>query len=230
MPLDENVPLDQLEEGEPNDEPLDEPNDEPNDEPLDEPNDEPLDEPNDEPAPQPASRGETRMQRLANERAEAKAEAKLAKEQAEFYRRQVEQFSQQRQQPQEPEYVDPDEKWRRDTESKVNQALFSANDLNDKAAYAMQKVTNPQYAKYEARVEAELQSIRQKGGNATREGVLAFLVGKDVLANNGKPTRASKQASERVAAARSAPVGNKSNVAPARGEKTAADRLNGIIL
>ena len=176
----EPAPLDVPVVVEPTDEPVDEPIDEPVDEPVDEPTDEPIDEP-----AAPKSRAEARIQKLANERAEAQAALRAAQEQAEFFRRQAELAAQGRQQPPEPEYVDPEEKWRRDMQSTVNQALFSANDTKDQAAYMMKAAANPLYAQYEARVEAQLAKVRAQGGNATREGVLKYLVGEDAVANHG---------------------------------------------
>jgi hypothetical protein len=186
--------------------------------------------PDDEPVEKPLTRGEQRHQKLANEAAEARAEAKALREQAEFYRKQAEEATRQRQAPSEDVYIDPDEKWRRDTESKVNQALFSAHDLNDKAAYAMQAVKNPLYTKYEAKVDAELQSIRAKGGNATREGILDYLIGKDIRTNHGKPTKTAAAAQNRVAAARTTTPGVRSNVTTPKKESTTAERLAGVIL
>ena len=225
-PLDENVPLDQLEAGN-----VTPPNDElpPGDDEVP-PNDE-LPPGDDEVPPQPRSRAEARIHKLANERAEALARAKMMEEQAEFYRRQAEEAARQRQTPPvEEEYVDPQVKWQRETEARVNQALFIAEDKNDKASYLLAKATSALHGKYEQRVEEELQRIRRSGGNATREGVLSYLVGRDVMANQGKPTRSSKQAAERVVTARSAPAGTRSNVSPQPAGKTAEDRLKDVIL
>lgn len=172
------------------------------------------------------TRSEARFNKLANERAEAQAEAKSLREQAEFYRRQLEAKNK----PVEDVYVDPDEKWRRETENKVNQALFSANDMNDRATYVAKSGKNPLYDKFSAKVEAELQSIRAKGGNATREGVLSFLVGQDALANAGKQTKTAQKASANVAAARGTTPGMKSNVSQQRSTGSAEERLAGIIL
>lgn len=173
------------------------------------------------------SRGQQRMQKLANERTEALAEAKVAREQAEFYRQQAAA----RQAPVEPEYVDPDEQWRRSTESRINQALATAEDMKDQAAYMRQAVKNPLYGKYEDRVEAELKSTRARGGNATREGILAYLVGKDALNANGKPTKAAAQAAIRVSAAKTTTPGVKSNVSAQRSnDASLEERLRDIVL
>lgn len=180
-------------------------------------------------APQQRNRREERIQKLANERAEAMAKAQLAQEQAEFYRRQLEQ----RQQPQrEEEFIDPEEKWRRDVEAKTNQALAMANDLNDKASYNLQASKNPLYSRYVDRVEAELQKVRAGGGNASREAILAYVVGQDTLANQGKPTKTAQRVQQQNTAARGSTPGMRSNVQqPSRSaSKSLEDRLDGVLL
>lgn len=194
---------------------------------TDEPHVDDNDAEGDDEPPVRQSRGEARFQKLANERAEALAKAQAAEQQAEFFRRQLEQRNQP---PADDVYVDPDEKWRRDAEAKINQALFSANDLNDKATYQSQAIKNPLYSKFSDKVEAELMKIRAKGGNATREGVLAYIVGQEALSNAGKPTKTAQRATEKVQAARGNTPGMKSNVAQQRSSASLEERLSGQIL
>ncbi len=185
-----------------------------------------------DPVAAPRNRAEIRMQKLANERAEARAKAQIAQEQAEFYRKQLEQAQAYQRQPQPPvdEFVDPEEKWRRDVEARTNQALAAANDLNDRAAYNLRAAANPMYAKYADRVEAELNRIRSQGGNAPREEVLKYVVGQDALASQGKPTKSAQRAQAAAAAARGATPGMRSNVSQERAPSTAAERLKGVTL
>ena len=179
----------------------------------------------------PASRGQARIQKLANERAEALAEARAAKEQADFYKRQAEQLQQQHRPSQQDDvYRDPDEVWRQQTEAKLNQSLFAAQDMQDKAAYDRQAARNPLYSKYEDRVEEKIREARSKGQNPTREGVLFYLIGEDAAKNQGKTTPAAKQAQQRVQAAKAKPVNAGSNVTSPRGEKSLEERLSGMIL
>ena len=180
----------------------------------------------------PQSRREARVQKLANERAEALAEAKLAKEQAEFYRRQAEQLAQQRQQtpPADDVYLDPDEKWRRESQAMLQRGLAQSQDMADKAEFALASVKSTLKAKYADRVEAELQKARSAGFNPTREQVYLVLLGRDVDANHGKPTPAAQAAKKRVDAAKTTTPGARSNVAAPRGDKSLEERLSGMIL
>ncbi len=185
------------------------------------------------------SRAQTRHQRLANERKQereariqAEAEAKLHREQAEFYRRQAEQLSQRQQTPpaEEP-FMDPDEKWRRETQAAMQRGLAQQADLADQAKFALGAVKNPLQAKYVDKVEAEVQKLRAQGNyGATREGVFLYLLGQDTAANYGKKTPAAAAAEKRVAAAKTKPAPSGSNVQAPRGGKSAEDRLQGIIL
>lgn len=186
------------------------------------------------------SRAQTRHQRLANERKQereariqAEAEAKLHREQAEFYRRQAEQLAQQQRSapPADEPYMDPDEKWRRETQAAMQRGLAQTQDLADKANFALAAVKNPLQAKYVDKVEAEVQKLRAQGNySATREGVFLYLLGQDTAANYGKKTPAAAAAEKRVAAAKTKPAPSGSNVQAPRGGKSAEDRLQGVIL
>lgn len=190
------------------------------------------DAPADDEPPAPRNRAQERIQKLANERAEAQAAAKLAQEQAEFYRRQAEQLAQQRQTPPaEQEYVDPDEKWRRETQAAMQRGLAQTQDLADKANFALAAVKNPLQAKYVDKVEAEVQKLRAQGNySATREGVFLYLLGQDTAANYGKKTPAAAAAEKRVAAAKRSPAPSGSNVAAPRNDRSLEERLSGQIL
>ena len=197
---------------------------------------EPIGEPeghSEDPARQRDRRAE-RMQQLANRTAEAEAKAKMLEEQAAFFRQQLEQSQRQFQQPQQPqvdEYLDPDEKWRRDMEVRSNQMYAQMADMNDRTIYASKAAASPVHAKYADRVEAELSKLRAQGQNATREGILAYLIGQDAIAAQGKPTKSSQRAAAAAAAARGATPGIRSNVQQTeRAPSTAAERLKGVQL
>ncbi len=154
----------------------------------------------------------TRYQKLANERREAKEVAdreRMAREAAERERDYYRQLGMTQQPIQD---LDPDEKWRQEVQSRVNQALFQAQDTADRAAY-MAKSADPIYRKYQDRVEQTLAQARNQGNwGATREGILALLVGQDALKNSGKKTSTQKEAERRVTKARGEPEGIKPGV------------------
>lgn len=171
---------------------------------------EPEIEPSEEPE-EPTDKGETRYQRLANERREAKESAereRLGREAAEREREYYRNLAMQAH-PKETEFTDPDEQWRKTVENQVNMALFQANETADRAAY-LSKLSNPLYSKYQERVEQAVQEARRQGNfTASREGVLALLVGQDALKNTGKTTPTKKAATQRVDQARGEPTGIK---------------------
>lgn len=164
--------------------------------------------------PKPENEGEDapvesksdRYQRLANERRQESEKREAAERERDFYRQQIELAQQSHQSPADIEELDPDEKWRRDIQSNVNQTLLTAQDLSDKADFKLKAAENPLYGKYADRVETELAKIRQQGGNASRDGVLAYLVGRDALSNGGKPTGTQRKTAQRTAAARGTPA------------------------
>jgi hypothetical protein len=183
-----------------------------------------------------ATRGQTRMQRLANERAQerearvkAEAEALAARQQAEFYRQQVEAAQRQQAAP-EDQYVDPDEKWRRDAQSTLERGLAQAADMQDKSDFTLKAVNNPLYAQYRDRVEAELNKLRMAGQNANRETIFKYLLGEDAVANYGKKSKTAQAAAARVKSATRPPASAKSDVGSQRSDKSAGDRLQGVIL
>ncbi len=186
-----------------------------------------------DPAPQRDRRAE-RVQQLANRTAEAEAQAKMLKEQAEFYRQQLEQSQRQFQQPQQQqveEYLDPDEQWRRNMEAQSQQMFAQIADMNDRTLYNSKAAVSPMHAKYADRVEAELSKLRAQRQNATREGILAYLIGQDAIAAQGKPTKSAQRAAAAAAAARGATPGIRSNVQQTeRAPSTAAERLKGVQL
>ena len=148
------------------------------------------------------SRAESRIQKLANERAEAIARAESAEREREFYRQQV--------QPQED--LDPDEKWRRQTEIAVKQALAQASDNNDRGLFLSKMSQNPVYQKYASKVEEELTQARKSGFSPTREQVLVVLLGRQALESQSKVPKQKQQAADRVRDSRGASPGVKTNV------------------
>ena len=76
-------------------------------------------------------------------------------------------------------------------------ALQRAEDMSDKTAFAAIAATKPKlYAAYKDRVEEELTAARSRGHNPSRENILQFMVGKDMLAGkvkavDAKPAKSS---------------------------------------
>ncbi len=68
----------------------------------------------------------------------------------------------------------------------ANMALMQANDVNDRTAYQTLALSNPVAKKYEARVEEELANARKAGMNPSRESILRYKLGEDMLKGNFK--------------------------------------------
>lgn len=80
-------------------------------------------------------------------------------------------------------------------------ALQRAEDMADKTAFAAIATTKPKlYAAYKDRVEEELATARKNGHNPSRENILQFMVGKDMLA--GKVKAVDTKPAKSAAAAR----------------------------
>jgi hypothetical protein len=192
------------------------------DNPAPDDDDEPVPPADDEPAPAPRiSRAQkaiidarARAQQAERELAEARAELNLS-----------------RRGPQQPQQPSADQLlWQQEEETLRNpeatdwqkyavqanrsarmaqansqNALQRAEDLADKTQFAALAATKPKlYAAYKDRVEEKLKDLRAKGNNAPREGLLALMVGEDMLAGKIKTAKgAAKPAAAPRASARS---------------------------
>lgn len=79
------------------------------------------------------------------------------------------------------------EKWQiqanrtlRANQQAAQQALFQAQDTNDRAAFTSKFSSDPRRAKYADRVEKQLSEMRAKGQNVPRELLYYTMLGKDV--------------------------------------------------
>lgn len=112
--------------------------------------------------------------------------------------------------------------------SAANFALAQAVDVSDKTSFRAIESKKPVlFKKYEARVEEELAKVRANGGNATRESIFAYLVGKDAL--DDKFTRKAKPAAdkteEKKTVQRGKLPGARSDVSGKGGAMTAKQKL-----
>lgn len=120
--------------------------------------------------------------------------------------------------------ITEDERWRiqsnralRDSHRLSQQALFQAQDLNDRTAFQAKFSADPRRQKYEPRIEAELQKMRQNGQNAPREALYYLMLGKDIAEGRLKPKAKPRTPAADVPRGRS--PGVRSDVS-ARGAKT----------
>jgi len=180
-------------------------------------------EPVDEEDDKPVSRAQARVQALIRERAEAQAKAQAASEQAEFYRRQAEM-----RQPQEE--LDPDEAWRRQVNTQLQQMHMQTLDANDRVTFTTKFASSPDFAKYADKVEAELQKARGNGVNATREGIFYYMMGKDRVENIRSQSAKKREGEKRVASAKGTPTSPRSDIAAGKTTSTAEERLRDILI
>lgn len=186
------------------------------------------DEPNEEPAGRQPSRAERRIQTLAERTARAEAEAQLARETMERYRREAEQAAALQRQ-REDELLDPDERYRRQSESRIRNAEMAALDAGDRAQFYAKAAADPARSKYADRIEAELAKARASGQNASREGIYVYLRGQDAIAAEQKAGAARRKSAETVRQARGKPNSPTSNAQPSR-SPSLEDRLKDIAL
>lgn len=202
------------------------------DEPDDEVDPESEQDEGDEPEPeapqvQAKSEKSARFQTLANERKAAQAEAALFKQENELYRQQLEQLQRQ-QQVKEEEFLDPDEKWRRNTNRVIQQFHFQTQEAADKANFNSSIFRDPVLAKYGDAVETKLQALRANNVNLPRDAVLTIVMGEAAREAAKKVPAAKREGQARISAARGQPIGTKSNVAPGKSAPSNYERLKDL--
>jgi hypothetical protein len=166
----------------------------------------------------PKGRAETRIQKLANEAREAR-EAKIR---AEAERDALLKFRPNTPAPDNSEAIrlrneklslmEPTERvayLQGEELSQIKQQLLLSDlrseDRADKAAFDARAVVDPRYARNKEDVEKELRDLRTKGINATREQVLAQVIGRKLLSE--KPRKAARTAAAaRVDATKGKPI------------------------
>lgn len=210
-------------DGEPEPEPEPEP-DPADDEPADDDQDEePEPEPEPEPAPRARarangegddgeSRGVRRVQRLANENRELRAQQKalmdrfdqfLSNSQGGRQPAPVEPQETPQQRQQRRELMTPEERMSEDFQAlrtelggTFHQTRMQLADQTDKSAFDSKWGNTAVYKRHSARVEQELATMRRNNQNASREVILAFLIGNNALskflAEGGKQRQAAE--------------------------------------
>jgi hypothetical protein len=99
----------------------------------------------------------------------------------------------------------------------ANNAMATAADMQDKAAFDRLEFTKPKvYKAYADKVEKALNDMRQRGEKAPRLALLQFLIGKDVVEGNVKSAPAKRApasgAGEQKGVNRGKPPGARSDV------------------
>ncbi len=207
---------------EPLDEPAEEPLDEPAEDPLDEPAEEPLDEPAEEPR---QSRGAKAIAETRRRAQEAEARAQAAEEKARQLEERMLQSLRPavpagpseedilRQQEdaalRDPNTSDNDRYWinfhreqrankaqLQEMQKMVRETQAATQDAIDRSRFERLAASKPAiYDTYATRVEQEVQKLRAKGQSASREDILAYLVGKDAIeGRTSKPKAAPPKA------------------------------------
>lgn len=171
--------------------------------------------------PEP-SRGANRIQALANDRKQAQEDARLARQQADLYRQQLEQLQRQ---SQPPEDLDPMQRWQRDANIAIQRSHLMAMDAADRSNFSLKLADRADLRPYSDEVETRLQTIRNNGGNPTREQVLTVILGERAMQRMAKAPKAKAEAAERVRAAQGKPLGTPSSVQPGKRDSTLYDRL-----
>lgn len=114
----------------------------------------------------------------------------------------------------------------------LRRTRLEAADARDYAVFQSKIAADPDLAVYGPEIEQTLANVRAQGGNTTRDAVLAYLVGRDALANKG----AKKQKSQEAAARRvrqvsgAAPSARTSTNAARGGGKTLEEKLANVKL
>ena len=224
------------------DEPADEI--EPEDEPVEDDEEVEEDEPEDEPAPKTESRAQKEIRTLRDRAQKAEDDAKKARDEIAASRTQQPQSVQQSEaqklwEEEEKVLKDPNiDSWQRYSiqsnrnaraaEFNSQQALQEARDLKDQAQFERVAIANPKAAE---RYKEEVERMKKANPNAPRSELMAYLLGKDILA--GKLKAETKSTKSSGGANRGKLPGAKSDSrssGSAKGDSLEAleKRLNGI--
>lgn len=112
-------------------------------------------------------------------------------------------------------------------------AEFRVAEMTDKAAFSMLTKSDPRAAKYAGEVEQALNQLRANGHNAPREEMLAFIIGKKVMANGPKAKKqiaAAKAEVEWQTTKPEKPKGDRSGQRPKDEKAARKARLSGVTL
>lgn len=103
----------------------------------------------------------------------------------------------------------------RQNQQMAAQALFQAQDLNDRTKFETGIASDPHRARYRDKVEAAVQAERQQGRNVSREAVYYHMLGKDIAEGKLKAKPKAKTPAADIPRGRT--PGVRSNVSQGRG-------------
>jgi hypothetical protein len=103
---------------------------------------------------------------------------------------------------------------------------------SDRAAFASMAASNPLVSKYKDQVESLFQQEMRKGNMLSREVLLKYVVGENMLKRAPKAASTQRKAGqERIERQKVTPSNARGNVsASRRGEQTLEDRLDGVFI
>ncbi len=178
----------------------------------------------------PLTSSQQRFQKLANERREKELEAQTAREQAEFYKRQLDQFQSQQQQKQPPEVIDPQERTMRMMQADQQRINFQMWDLNDRNEFLNKANKSDALNRYVEKVEAKLIQLRSQGINASRIQLAKEMLADDVIAKQSQVGKIKREAAAKVQTARGEPLKVKSDVGRSKVEESLESRLRNTFI
>jgi hypothetical protein len=184
------------------------------------------------------SRRDTRIQTLSEEARQAKADLADTRRRLDELSRQVSQPKQSGETPEQRaqrfSLMTPQEQIAESLreaeqrfEARTNALTFQSAEHADRTAFHMKAASDPLYAKWESRVEAELTRLRTEGkGNPEREILMAYMIGKAALERrSSKEGKAEvRQAQRRVASQRTRPVSSGSDTQAQRRQSGSLER------
>ena len=168
-----------------------------------------------------------RFARVTRERKELAEKLRLTEERNRLLELQMQQG--QRPAPKDDENLSEDEKWRRSANQEIARTQFQTFDAIDRNTYEMKSLSNPVYARWQERVEAELKKARVNGHNPPRENILKYLLGEAALGKIKAPAARGKTPA-RAAAERVTQPGGRSTVSPGKKAPSLREKLMGVKL
>ncbi len=196
----------------------------------------------------PVSRAQERIRRQAEELKVERAEKEKAIAERAGYAAQLEILRQQqyaaqsdaqrKAEEQRLSLLAPEERAQYESAKKINELEWKLNQLaaqreddKDRANFHAKAIHDETYGKYAEKVENMYQEGLSRGVRASREDLLAYQLGKELLKNkDSKAVEKKNAASKRIESVTSTPANAKGDVAGTKKGKTEEDRLRGMLI
>lgn len=117
-------------------------------------------------------------------------------------------------------------------QGQIAKLQFQVQDTQDQARFQAKAAADPLYGKYVDKVEQKLQEMQSQGVTTTRDAILKYYVGEDLLAKRegAGGIRAKAAAAQRIASATGKTIGVRGATPGTKSGKSLEERLTGVLI